>query len=98
MELNQIQNPNISPVPPTVKMPMKKNYIILIVILIIAAIGFLVWWYVDQSKVQMPTVSKQPEVNKEAEEDVQLDAQIQQTDLGDLDAEFQPIDSDLNSL
>ncbi|MDO8496676.1 MAG: hypothetical protein Q7S43_04495 [bacterium] len=95
MELNQIQNPNISPVSP---MPIKhKNYLFLAIILVIGVVSFMAWWYINQMKVVVP-VTNQPEVNQEAREDAVLNNEIQQTDLGDLDAEFKSIDSDLNSL
>lgn len=58
---------------------------------------FVIWGYVTKMKVEAP-VTGQPQTNQEAREDAALSSEIQQTDLGDIDAEFKPIDSDLNSL
>ena len=58
---------------------------------------FVIWWYVAKMKVETPVVG-QPQINQEAKEDAALSGEIQQTDLGNVDAEFESIDSDLNSL
>ena len=108
-EINQIQNPNISPMPgqsmgPTPSMPSasmmpmkKKNYWFWMVIAVILVVGGLAWWYVSSMAVDAPFV-QQPQIDKEAREDAMISKDIEGTDSTNVDAEFQPIDKDLNSL
>ena len=106
-ELNQIQNPNIpppadgptgptSPMMPQVSMK-KKGPWLWVIIGIVAAVAGLAWWYINNMTVQ-PVVQQQPVINQEAREDISIGNEIKETDLGNLDKEFQAIDSDLNSL
>ncbi len=97
-EINQIQNPNISPMPSMPQVTVKKgNYWFWIVVAIILVVGGLVWWYVGQMAVDAPIVG-QPQINKEAREDMMISNDIQAVDPGNLDKEFMEIDKDLNSL
>jgi hypothetical protein len=99
MELNSIQNNE----PKFAKLVMeefvqKKSHWTIVGITIGAVITlFVIWWYVAKMKVEAP-VTGQPQTNQEAREDAALSGEIQQTDLGNVDAEFESIDSDLNSL
>lgn len=101
-ELNQIQNPNVTPtVLPNQSMstgPIKKKSPLLWIILavVVAAAG-LAWWYISQMEAE-PVVFDQPKINKEAREDTMISKDVQEVDLGNLDAEFKAMDSDLNSL
>ena len=111
-EINQIQNPNIPPMssPPSgpaqpmnpipsmpQAVPKKDNYWFWIVIAVILVVGALVWWYVNQMAIEAPTMG-QPQINKEAREDIMMSNDIEGTDLGDLNKEFMEVDKDLNSL
>lgn len=104
-ELNQIQNPNVSPPAsqpmgpmPSTQMPIKKKGPWLWVIIGIAvAVAGLAWWYISQMAVES-VGQQQPPVNQEAREDTMINKDIQEADLGNLDAEFQSVDSDMNSL
>lgn len=99
MEPNSIQNNE----PKFAKLIMqefveKKSHWTIVGVMIAAVITlFVIWWYVTQMRVEAP-VAGQPQTNQEAREDAALNSEIEQTDLGDLDAEFKSIDSDLNSL
>ena len=108
-EINQIQNPNIPPMssspsgpvqpmnPMPQTMPKKDNYWFWIVIAVILVVGGLVWWYVNQMTIEAPIMG-QPQINKEAREDIMMSNDIEGTDLGDLNKEFMEVDKDLNSL
>ena len=100
--LNPIQNPSVPPSmsssQPLGAMPAKKKSpLFLIVVVVILAFGALVWWYVSRMAVE-PVVQLPPSQNQEVREDTLLNKEVQDTDLGNLDAEFQAVDSDLNSL
>lgn len=103
--LNPNQNfvPSQPMTPPPVFNPQpsgamkKKNYLFLITVLIILAIGAVAWWYVSKMPIETAVI-EQPKVNKEAREDINISNEIQSTDLGDLDKEFNDIDKDLNTL
>ena len=109
-ELNNIQNPNIpsglpsqgmpggqmSPMPQA-SMTKKSRSTFWITILALAAVGAFAWWYIGQMSDE-PLVVNQPNINQEARQDTLISGQIQSVDMGDLDAEFKAIDTDLNSL
>ncbi len=108
-ELNQMQNPNVPPMTPAGGQPMgptppmmpkmsmeKKGSWLWIIIGIAVAVAGLAWWYIGRMAVE-PGV-QQPQINKEAREDMIIGNDIQEASLGDLDMEFQAVDQDLNSL
>ena len=68
-----------------------------IVIAIILASGGLAWWYVSQMGNDMPLV-EQTQIDQEAREDAMISGEIQEADPGNVDAEFQAIDNDMNNL
>lgn len=74
----------------------KKNPWFWMIIALVFVIGLAVWWYLGQN-IPEPTV-QQPQVNQEAREDIIIDRDINNADLGDINVEFKSIDSDLNSL
>lgn len=99
----QMQNPNVPPMtPPSTggampSMPAKnKSMWLWIVVAVAVVVAGLAWWYISQMAVE--PVAQQPKVNQEAREDTMINKDIQEADLGDLDMEFQAVDSDLNSL
>lgn len=109
-ELNQ--NPNISiqpsqppqsaePVPQSLMMtePGKKkfNFLLWVLIAALVAIGALTWWYLNQMSPE-PVLTEQPKINQEARQDILINNEIQDIDLGNIDKEFESIDKDLNSL
>lgn len=107
-ELNQIQNPNVTSglpsqpgqVSPMSQMPVKKkSYLFPITLVLLVAIGAFSWWYIGQMNDE-PVVVNQPEVkvNQDAREDIQTSKEIGEVDMGNLDVEFQAVDSDMNSL
>ena len=108
-ELNQTQNSNTPPVvpnqappvyqvPPVLKQaPKKKNYLFLIVVLVLVAVGAFAWWYVSQMGNE-PLVLDEPQINQDAREDALISRELGDVDMGDLDSEFESIDSDINSL
>src|SRR3989344_8993439 len=99
MELNSTKNnePRFAKLV-TEEFVQKKSHWTIVGITIGAVVTlFVVWWYVTQMKVEEPVVD-QPQMNQEARENAVLNSEIQQTDLGNVDVEFESIDSDLNSL
>lgn len=95
-ELNQMQNPNVTPSPMSSKLKNKKTlWIIIAVAVVVAGLA----WYFSAMQVdspQLPVPTPTPEV--EAQLDSQLNTEVENIDLGDLDTEFKEIDNDLNSL
>lgn len=80
------------------KMGSKKgSNLFLFVVAVILVVGGLLWWYVSQMAVEAPAV-QQVQVDQEAREDTLLDRDIQETDLGNLDKEFEAVDKDINGL
>ncbi|MCR4283852.1 MAG: hypothetical protein NUV64_00840 [Parcubacteria group bacterium] len=80
---------------------MKKNIIIPILVIIIA--GGLIYWYLNYVKPQKsepePITTEQIEVNLNKDDTTaSINKAIDSIDLGDLDKEFQAIDTELQSL
>ncbi len=99
MELNSTQNnePRFAQLVMQEFVEKKSHWTIVGVTIGAIIILFVIWGYVTQMKFETP-VTGQPQTNQEAREDAALSGEVQQTDLGDIDAEFKPIDGDLNSL
>ena len=100
----QMQNPNIMP-PSINSNPMagaavgKKGHWALIVIILILLVGFFVaWMYVKQMDYGFQQVQTPTQAELDAAEDARLSQEIQSADPANLDAEFQTIDQDINSL
>lgn|SRR3989344_3096670 len=101
----QMQNPNVTPPTGGLGVPnqstdtttKKKSHLFLTVVLSLVAVGVFAWWYISQMSDE-PVVVNPPKINQEAREDTQINAEIGGVDTGNLDAEFQAIDTDLNSL
>lgn len=100
MELNSTQNnePKFAKLVMQEFIQKKSHWTIVGVVVMAVTTLFVVWWYITQMRVEAPVTGGQPQTNQEAREDTILDNEIQQTDLGNLDAEFESIDNDLNSL
>lgn len=87
------QNPNLNPNPGN-----KKSSVIIIIgaIVVLAVLGIWYW------KIQTPPVSEktnEPQQSVKKEDSTSaIDQELNSIDIGDLNAEFQTIDSDLNSL
>lgn len=101
----QTQNPNISLDTPSLSqgqpmidhiMKKKGHWSLVAVVMVLLAVFFVGWWYTSQMAIE--PVIQQPQVNQEAREDTMINKDIQEANLGDLDVEFQAVDSDLNSL
>ena len=78
---------------------MKKNIVILIIILVVLVLGF---WFLS-SRTNAPSgLEEEGQPNGLGELDVQSDAVINQdldsVDLGDLNEDFDSINQDLNNL
>jgi FtsZ-interacting cell division protein ZipA len=76
---------------------MKKTLIIILAIIIVAILVWY-WWSSSSSAPQQQETS--PTVQNPAPNDTTsaINKELEGIDLGDLDREFQNIDSDLNSL
>lgn len=101
-ELNQIQNPNVTPsqMPSMSQMPMKKNnYLFPVTVGVLVTVGAFAWWYIGQMN-NGPVAVNQPEIkiNQDAREDALIIKSVGEVDMGNLDTEFQAVDSDINSL
>lgn len=99
MELNSTQNnePKFAKLIMQEFVEKKSHWTIVGLTIGTIIILFVIWGYVTKMRVEAP-VAGQPQTNQEAREDAVLNSEIEQTDLGDIDAEFKSIDSDLNSL
>ncbi|MBI2064793.1 MAG: hypothetical protein HYT62_01925 [Candidatus Yanofskybacteria bacterium] len=76
----------------------KKNYLFPITVLVLIAVGAFTWWYIGQMNDE-PVVIEQSKTNQDAREDALINQALGGVDAGgNLDAEFQAIDTDLNSL
>ena len=98
-EQNQIQNPNTFSPPTGQSQPVmhKDHHWMLVgVVMFMLALFVVVWGYVVQMNVE--PVVQQPVLNTPAREDAEINKEIQDTDLGDVDNEFQAVDADINSL
>lgn len=96
-QLNQNQDPKFAQLI-LQEFNQKKGHWTVAVVVIVAVVGlFLVWWYVDRMgfnplpSVGVGTPSEETKIN-------QINQELERVDVGDLDAEFEAIDSDLNSL
>lgn len=99
MELNSTQSnePKFARLVMEEFVQKKSHWTIVGVVVGAIIVLFVIWWYILQVKVEAP-VTGQPQINQEAREDAVLNSEIEQTNLGNVDVEFQSIDSDLNSL
>ena len=99
MELNSIQNkePKFAQLVIEEFVQKKSHWTIVGIVIGAVIMLFVIWWYVIQMKVEAP-ITGQPQINQEAREDAALNSEIQQTDLGDVDLEFESIYNDLNNL
>ncbi|MEK9168237.1 MAG: hypothetical protein AAB698_00335 [Patescibacteria group bacterium] len=94
--------PNIEP---SIEPKSQKNLIVLIIIgVVVVLVGLGVWyWQVQKEEIIAPSadISTVPEVAPlTAKEDSTsaINQELNSVDVGNLDKEFQAIDSDLNSL
>ncbi len=73
----------------------KKSHWTVVIVVIIAVIGlFFVWWYVNQMGFNpLPSTGV-----RTLSEEARINQDLESIDVGDLDTEFESIDSDLNSL
>jgi len=65
-----------------------KNY--LIIVIIIAVVALMIWF--------RPEIAPSGSEEQTAEELTAINAELNRVDLGDLEAEFQPIDQEINAL
>lgn len=113
-EQNQMQNPNMSmpsapsggsgpmgqmpPIQSMPSMPAKGRSMLMWVIIAIAlVVTGVAWWYISQIEVE-PMVQGQPNVDKEAREDMMINKDIQEADSVNIDSEFKTVDNDINTL
>lgn len=79
----------------------KSHWFLVAVIIFLLAGALIAWFYSRQMKfdfgINNQNKPKTPQ-EQEAREDVVIKNEIESVDVGDLDAEFNSIDSDLNSL
>ncbi|TSC90605.1 MAG: hypothetical protein G01um10142_352 [Parcubacteria group bacterium Gr01-1014_2] len=74
---------------------MPKTLLIIVIIVALAVVGYWFW----QSRIQEPG-SGLPKIPQVSDEDTtkQINQDLDQINLGDIDAEFKNIDVDLNNL
>ena len=100
MDLNTPPNP-LSQIPsdaPLTKEHRHREYFYLAIAVILIAAG-LIWWQIgkltDESAIVIPTPRPTPEAQTEINN---ISQDVQAVDMGNLNADFQQIDNDLNSL
>ena len=79
---------------------MKKNSVIIIVIIIVLALVVIWRWQTGRVSAPSPAVTDEAVLQELLEEDTTSAAieVLDSLDLGDLDAEFEAIDAELNQL
>ena len=88
--------PNIEP---SIEPKSQKNLIVLIIIgVAVVLVGLGVWyWQVQEKEIVAPSVNVSAPIVKE-DSTIAVNQELDNIGIGDLDKEFQAIDSDLNSL
>lgn len=74
---------------------MNKNILIVIVVVAVLVLAG-VWFWSRQSSA--PSQTQQPLTQESSDTTASINADLNALDLGDVDKEFQDIDTDLNSL
>lgn len=79
---------------------MKKNLVIVIVVIIVLALVVIWRWQTGRILAPAPVVTEEATLEELLEEDTTSAAieVLDSLDLGDLDAEFEAIDAELNQL
>lgn len=97
-ELNQMQNPNITPPMMSSGQEKGKKLWIWVSVAVAVVVAGLVWYFGTSQTgfPQLPIPTPTPQT--EAQLDSQIGNEVENVDIGNLDAEFQGIDADLNSL
>lgn len=92
---NQVQSSE--PMQPQPVSPKKDGPHFLVAIIIIVVVGGLLLWYMTGIDFEeyLPISVQRPNGQSSADQDVK---ELDGVDVGDLDAQFQGIDADLNSL
>lgn len=101
MDLNIPPSP-ISQIPSEAPLTQKhkhKEFFYLAIAVVVVVAG-LIWWqinsYSQEQEVFLPTATSTPDADTQEINNINRD--MQDADIGDLDAEFQEIDSDLDGL
>ena len=80
----------------------KGHWFVVVVVIIAVIVLFAVWWYMEKqaglSVREVLLEMSQPLSDGVDAEENQIDRMLKGVDVGDLDAEFESIDQDLNSL
>jgi cytoskeletal protein RodZ len=92
--------PKQAPAMPQMSSPKKGMSPIFWMLIVIAlGVGAAAWWYITyQMPGVVPMNNEQPQVNTEAREDMKISNEIGETDMGDIDSEFESVDQDINGL
>ena len=106
MEQNMEQNAGSGP-EPKIESKSKTNLIVLIIGVVIVLVGLVIWYgQARKGKITAPSVNapEVPEISQPTSPTIKEDStpvinqELDSIDIGDLNKEFQTIDSDLNSL
>jgi len=89
---SQLQNPT-----PLEVVEKHGHWTLATIVIVLSAFLFVTWWYVDQMD-KAPLAQNQSASDQRAVEDAMLANEVGAIDAGNIDAEFQSIDQDLNSL
>lgn len=91
------QNPNMGSEPKNIGAGDKKLPVILAVAGVIIAAG-LVWWWMGGKSADNKAMAPTATPNAQSQETVDINNDLNDINAGDLDAEFNQIDQDLNNL
>ena len=88
----QIQNPNPSP---SQLVKHHTHWILVAAVIVLVSTFFILRWYVDEMDFK---IGSQSQFQAPLSTEQQLGSEAESVNLGDIDSEFQSIDTDLNSL
>ena len=91
------QNPNMGSEPKNMRIGDKKLPVILAVAGLVVAAG-LVWWWIGGKEAGQKSMAPTATPEGQSVETVDINADLNDINAGDLDAEFNQIDQDLNGL
>jgi uncharacterized protein HemX len=89
------QAPQMPRMPQMASRPKVSPLLWVVLVLALAGAG-AAWWYINQMVVD--PIVEAPKIDQEAREDKLLSQELQGTDVGDVEQEFQDVDKDINSL
>ena len=102
-ENNELSNPNIEQESPLLSNKPEFDSLVWIIIAVLILAGGLIQWYIARSIPELDFNQINNQNQQRTYDDpnadlIQIKEDLNKTDLGDIDKEFETIDQDLNSL